>query len=315
MDPTRALDSRLEPNAWDVTNQVMDDMKLKFRIANIWSVELARVKAYYTARRKEWKNAGGSPESTTSDNGGGLKIYSELFEATHKQFGSLRHDKQDLTHPNDKPYSKLEHEEESEDPTTAHSPDVSFKTEGDDPRRSNSTATSINSTFTPVNPNNAAPPVHMEQVGTNSGASNGGRPIYGPPISQGPQQPHPSLPYSNQPLQYGQSSGYSFAANTPNYPQPTAQYGIHTSYAQTSGPNQGPSNSSYDPQALINLEREGNRSLVNTDLGFFESDWSQGGQQSFLSANYPFDQVQPQSQYIPDPQGQYMYPNQWSGQG
>ena len=69
MDPTRALDSRLEPSAWDITNQVMDSMKLKFRMANIWSIELARVRAHYTRKRKEYKNAGGSPDSTASDNG------------------------------------------------------------------------------------------------------------------------------------------------------------------------------------------------------------------------------------------------------
>ena len=287
-------------------------MKLKFRIANIWSIGLADVKAFYTRKRRQWKVAGGSPDSNASDNGGGLQIYSELFETKHKEFGSLRHDKEDLTQPNDKPYNKLEHEEESsEDP---HSPNMSFKTEGDEHRRSNSTAPSTNSAFTPVNPNNASTPTQMDQGNSNSSARNGTRPSYGPPIPQGPQQSPASHTYPGQP-QYGQPTGYGYAPNTPAYPQSTPAYGLQPPYAQTSGPSQGRGSSSYDPQALRNLEMEGNRSLINHDLPFFESDCFLNGQSTYLGAGYPFDQVQPQSEYLQDAQNPYMYPNQWPGPG
>ncbi|UPX11048.1 uncharacterized protein EKO05_0001673 [Ascochyta rabiei] len=316
MDPTRALDSRLEPNAWDITNEVMDSMKRKFRIANIWSVELARVKAYYTEKRKEYKNAGGSPESTTSDNGGGLKIYSELFEAPHKQFGSLRHDKQDLTQPNDRPYSKLEHEEESEEPTTTNSPDVPFKTESEELQRSNSASTSIKSTtFTPVNPTNVITSVQTNARNNASIAPNNTRASYGPPVHQGSQQPQQPQPYPSQPLHYEQSSGYVYSASTPAYSQHTPQYNHHQTYAQTSGPTQGPVSSSYDPQALINLEKEGNKSIVNTDLPFFEGEWDLSNQQSVLAPGYPYNQFQPPTQYMPDSQGPYMYSGPWTGAG
>ena len=310
MDPTHALDSRLEPNAWDITNQVMDNMKLKFRIANIMSIELARVKAYYTKQRKEYRRVGGSPESTTSDHGGGLKIYSELFEAPHKQFGSLQHDKTDLTQPNDKPYTKLEHEEELEDPTTAHSPEVPFKTEGEETRRSNSSATSTNSTaFTPVNPNNATTPVQMESMDNTSNTSNGNRSSYAPSIPQGPHQQQPSQAYPGQPLQYGQSPSYGYAPTASAYLQPTSRYEQHLPYTQNSGPSQVSSSSSYDAQALIDLEREGNRSISNTSLAFFEVEWN--NQQNVLAPDYPFHQLQ----YMPDSQPQYIFPGQWNGQG
>ena len=318
MDPSHALNSKLEPNAWDVTNQVLDSMKKRFRIANIYSIDLATVAAYYTEKRRAWRNAGGSPQSTASDNDGGLNEYSAKFETAHKQFGSLRHDKKDLTHPSDKPYSRLsrlEQEEESEDPATPHSPELSFKTEGEEPRRSTSTATSINSTFTPVNLNNATTPVQREQMSGNVEAPNGTRPLYGPPTPQRPQQPQSSQPYPNQLLQYGQPSAYGYPSSTPAYPQPTSQYALQTTYAQTSGPNQGSGSSSHDPQALMSLEREGNRSLSTHDLSFFENDSYQFGQQSFLGTGYPFEQIQPQPQYMQDPQGPYMYPNQWPGQG
>lgn len=315
MDPTRALDSRLEPNAWDITNQVIDSMKQKFRIANVWSIELGRVKAYYTRKRKEFKNAGGSPDSTASDNGGGLTEYSMHFEEPHKEFGSLRHQKTDLTQPNDKPYSKLEHEEEPEDSAAAQSPDVSFKTEGEEPRRSNSASTSINSSaFTPVNPNNSTTPMRMEAVNGASGAPEVPRSPYGPSVSQGPQQPQPSQPYPNQSLNYEQSSSYDYTASTPAYSQPASQYNHHTSYAQASGPSQGQGNGTYDAQAMARLEEEGKRSFPNTDLTFFECSFDLPTN-PMMAPEYPYNQFHPPSQFMPDSQGSYMYPEQWPGSG
>lgn len=305
MDPSRALDSRLEPNAWDITNQVLDSMKRKFRVVNVMSRELATVASTYTDRRREWRNLGGTPTSTASDNDGGLNEYAAKFERRHKQFGSLQHDQEDLTHPNDKPYSRLEQEEDLSDPASARSPVASFKTEADEPRRSNSAATSTNSAFTPVNPNNAATPVQAEQSNGNAGAPNGSL-SYGPPTAQAPQQPHPSQPYSGQTLPYGQSPSYGYLGTSPAFTQPAPHYGLQSPYARTSGPNQCQGNSSYDPQGLMNLEREGNRSLPTNDSFLYEIEWP---------SYYPVDQLQSQSQYLSDPRAPYVpYPNQWSGQ-
>lgn len=284
---------------------------MKFRLCNVWSIELARVKTFYTNKRRAWKVAGGSPDSNASDNGGGLQIYSDLFETKHKEFGSLRHDEEQLAQPNDKPYNKLEHEEESsEDP---HSPNMSFKTEGEEHRRSHSTAPSTNSTFTPVNPKTASTPTQVDHGSANANAHNGTFPSYGPHISQEPRQSQASHPYPNQP-QYGQPTGYGYPPNAA-YPQSAPPYVLQTPYAQTSGPNQGPGSSSYNPQALRALELEGNRSLNNPDLAFFESECFLSGQQALLGPSYPFDQGLPQSQYLQDAQNPYMYPNQWPGPG
>lgn len=308
MDPSRALDSRLEPSAWDITNQVMDSMKVKFRMANLWSIELARVRAHYARKRKEYKNAGGSPDSTASDNGGGLKEYSELLEAPHKQFGSLQHDKLDLTQPNDKPYSKLEHEEDSEDPATAQSPIVSFKIEGEELRRSKSTSTSIASTtFTPVNPNsnNATTPIQT-QLGNNT-TSNGARSSYGPSL---PQPPHT---YHNQPVQYGPSQGYGYPPSTPTYPQASPQYSHHTPYTPGSRPSHGPGSNSYDPVVLNRLEQEGTQGIISYDMAFRDGTFDPAVTGTTLVPDYLYQQYQ--SNYMPDSNSSYMYSNQWHGSG
>lgn len=308
MDPSRALDSRLEPNAWDITNSVLDSMRRKFRVVNIMSRELATVASTYSDRRREWRNLGGTPTSTASDNDGGLNEYAAKFEARHKQFGSLQHDQEDLAYPNDKPYSRLEQEEDSSDPASAHSPVASFKTEADESRRSNSAATSIQSAFTPVNPNNTATPRQAERSNCNVGAPNDARLSYGPPTSQAQQHSHTSQSYSAQTLPYGQSPSYGYSGTAPTFTQPAPNYGLQSPYARTSGPNQAQGDSSYNSQGLMELEREGNRSLTTNDFFFYQNDrWADGF--------YSIDQVPSQSQYLSEPQAPYgTYPNQWSGQ-
>ena len=151
MDPSNALNSRLHQNAWDVTNQVLISMRKKFRIANIYSKKLATDANYYTEKWKAWRSNGGSPQSTVSENDGGLHEYSSKFETMHKQFGSLYYDETDLAYPNDSLYnklSKLEHEEELEEP---RSPGVLIKTDGEEHRRSTSTAAAHASARRPRN--------------------------------------------------------------------------------------------------------------------------------------------------------------------
>ncbi|KAJ8113919.1 hypothetical protein OPT61_g4072 [Boeremia exigua] len=295
MDPSNALNSKLEPNAWDITNQVLDSMKMKFRIANIYSAQLATVADDYAEKRRAWRNNGGSPLSPFSDTDGGLHEYSVKFETAHKQFGSLQAEGKDLAQPDGKIYSRLskleheeeledpttpnpgdktysrlsrlEHEEELEDPATPHSHVVTYKTEVEEPRRSASTSISMHSAgFTTINGNNAAVPAQREQVGVQPEPGNGTRP-YGA-STQGIQPQSPQS-YPGQPLPYGQV--YDYSNNTPAY---QSQYGVAASYAQTPGPSQGPGSGSYDPHALMLLEKEGNQSLRNNDVNFFELETS-----------------------------------------
>jgi hypothetical protein len=221
MDPSRALDAKLEPNAWDTTNQVLGSMRRKFKLVNGMSRNLATVASIYTDRLREWRNSGGTPTSTFSDSDGGLNEYAEKFERAHKQFGSFEHDQEDLAYPTDKPYSRLKHEEDLSDPASAQSPVASFKTESEEPRRS----TSSRSGFTPVNPDNAATIMQVQQSNNNVRAPYSAQPMYSPPTSQAPQQSQASQPYPAQTLPYEQSPGYGYSSTTPTFPQ-TATYHI-----------------------------------------------------------------------------------------
>ncbi|KAH6615115.1 fungal-specific transcription factor domain-containing protein [Boeremia exigua] len=310
MDPSHALKSKSEPNAWDITNQVLDSMKKKYKISDFYSSQLATVTSYYAEKRKAWLNNGGSPQSTVSENDGGLHEYAEKFEAAHKAFGSFQIN--DIAFSADKHYSRLstlEQEEEPEESGTPPSPVVSFKTEGEEPRRSASTAPSTTTTpFTTVNPN-ATVPVPKEQPNGTADISNGVPTPYGPPTSQGQlQQQQPPQSYNNQP--YGPPPAFNYPSGTPGYPPSTSQYSLPTTYAQTSGPSHGSGNGSYDPHALMMLETEGNRSLSTNDVPLFEMSSYLQGQQYFSTMGYPLEQ---QQQHMP--YGPYTYNNAWTPDG
>lgn len=317
MDPSNALSSKLEPNAWDIANQVLHSMSRKFKLAKGYSVDLAKVANRYTESCRGWKVAGGSPQSTASDGDGGLHEYATLFETTHKQFGSLLSDGGGITHPNDMAHSRLirlselDHGEEPAEPDTPHSPGVSLKREGEGPRRSTSTAPSAHSAFTPVNSRNASMPTQKESVSASVETTNGTRSSYGPAAaSQGLQHPQS---YSRQPPHYAQTSTYDYTDNTPAFSQPTSQYGYQPTYAQTSGPSQGLGSRPYDQETLTQLESVGAVGLrIGSDVGWFETELNQ---QSYPNMGYVFDQPEPQMEYIQNSHGPYMYPGQWPGQG
>ena len=310
MDPSRALDSRLEPNAWDITNQVLGSMRRKFKLVNGMSRNLATVAAIYTDRLREWRNSGGTPTSTFSESDGGLNEYAEKFERAHKQFGSFEHDQEDLAYPTDKPYSRLKYEEDLSDPASAQSPVASFKTEPEEPRRS----TSSHSAFTPVNPNNTATPAQVQQSNNNAGVSQGAQPMYIPPTSQALQQSQASQSYPAQTLSYGQSPGYGYPDATPAFSQPAPHYGAQSPYTQASGPRLGQSHVSHNPQRVMELEKEGNESIRPNDFFFYQNEHFSQNEQ-WADGFLPMDQLSAPSQYWSGSQAPYaQYPGQWSGQ-
>jgi hypothetical protein len=309
MDPSRALDAKLEPNAWDTTNQVLGSMRRKFKLVNGMSRNLATVASIYTDRLREWRNSGGTPTSTFSDSDGGLNEYAEKFERAHKQFGSFEHDQEDLAYPTDKPYSRLKHEEDLSDPASAQSPVASFKTESEEPRRS----TSSRSGFTPVNPDNAATIMQVQQSNNNVRAPYSAQPMYSPPTSQAPQQSQASQPYPAQTLPYEQSPGYGYSSTTPTFPQTAAHYGVQPPYARTV-PAQGQSNVSYNPQRMSELEKEGNKSVQPNDFFIYQNEGFFQTEQWPPEDSFTVDSVSA-SQYWSGQQAPYpSYPGQWSGQ-
>lgn len=320
MDPSKALNSKLEPNAWDITNQVLHSMQKKFRIPRMYSADLATVANTYAQKRRDYVACGGSPQSTASDSDGGLQEYSAKMEVAHKQFGSLEIDGRVFTLPPDALYVKLESldlEDDSENPATPHSPVIKFKTEEEKPRRSTSTAASVNSAFTPVNQNNFSMSAPREAVSANIEASNGTISSHGLPAHQPPQPQHQhqhQQVYHNQALPPYGTAAYDYPGNTPVYTPSTPQFSFPP-YRQNSGSVQGPVNSSYNHEAMLELEFESNRSLVNRGGGFFEANESYSsyqGHSDIFEMNYPVDLSQSQTQYNPqnsqDPYG-------WQGHG
>jgi hypothetical protein len=126
MDPDRALDHRARDRAWELVNDIIFDMSNRFIMASQWSDFLARLHIFFKDARVEWKSIGGSPESTTSDSGGGLKVYAEKFESAQKEFGSL--DANTWCGTTTRDDLKLEHDHELDDRGEAPS-SVVYKTE------------------------------------------------------------------------------------------------------------------------------------------------------------------------------------------
>jgi hypothetical protein len=126
MDPDRALDSRAQFTAWDLANEILDDMGDRFVMPWQWLDYLAQLHKYFRREKARWRGlqrgSNGSPSSTSSDNsGGGLKEYqSQGFESAHLQLGSHL-DTSWRRNPNRDDW-KLTHDAETEEPQ--------FKSEG-----------------------------------------------------------------------------------------------------------------------------------------------------------------------------------------
>lgn len=128
MDPDRALDSRAQPNAWDIANNILYEVGNRFTMPGYWQDSLARLHGHYRHEKANWRMLNGSPGSTTSDSGGGLKLYeSQGFEADHLELGSqLDKNWSRKTKPDD---WKLTHDAAAEGQNGFNSPTMNFKTE------------------------------------------------------------------------------------------------------------------------------------------------------------------------------------------
>ena len=290
MDPSNALSSKCDPSAWDITNQVLESMAKKFSQADRYTTQLAGHSNFYKERWKSWTSNGGSPQSSIVDNE--LHEYRTILETLHKQYGSLDADETYPKQPHNTPYSKLSRLEQEQEPEDAHSPVTVFKTDGDEPRRSISTAPSVSSGFTVVNPSSAAAPSHRESA---SGQTDRANTRHEAPPPR-PQQQPPSTSYSDQqPLQYGPSA-YSYANGTSSAftTQPISQYAAATpvsSFAPGSSSSR-PSNQQLDSiqqQRLAEMDFEGNHTIQTGDAPWFENPNNMVQDTNYFSANYyPF---------------------------
>jgi hypothetical protein len=275
MDPEHALDVHLQPNAWDTTNTIIRDMTSRLRMANQWIEFLSSLRRYYLSKKIEWKEAGGSPRSTTSDNAGGLNDYSEQFETSHKEFGSLINGPASFEKVNpDEMKLQPDPDERSEAPSS-----VIYKSEGTPAQTPKFTSvnasahrTSLDDTIseTSMLPHQS-PANHGSNMGSGAGSSQASLPPY---------QPY-STPKA-YPLQ-----PQDVSVTTPNYyPVPNAhmsQNNHNVYHAQNVTP--GPESVHYAPQnwwpqqtqprfnqqQIRNLELGGVYSLDMSDLASMQS--------------------------------------------
>lgn len=148
MDVERVLDSRLQPSVWDITNTIILHMGERMKMAAQWIDFLIRLHKFFKDRREEWKAAGGSPGSTTSDSsGGGLKEYAEKFERAQKDFGSFA-DINWSSNAVDRNELRLQHDHDMDERSEAPSPAMPFKREHRDVSEVTQAPTRG---FTPVN--------------------------------------------------------------------------------------------------------------------------------------------------------------------
>jgi hypothetical protein len=93
MDPDSSLSLKREPRAHDIANGYLVRVLVRYAMARSWLLNLAEWQRYYRRQRFKYKELGGnvsdSPQSSTSDGGGGLTDYGEQFETMHKQFGEM----------------------------------------------------------------------------------------------------------------------------------------------------------------------------------------------------------------------------------
>jgi hypothetical protein len=130
MDPEHALDSRLQPSAWETGLDVIVDTSSRLKMASQWTEFLIRLHLYLVEKRAEWKEFGGSPGATASDNRGGLKDYSALFERDHKNIGTVSNNKwTNASHDRGDSRLKLQYDPET-DERIEDSSSVLYKSEG-----------------------------------------------------------------------------------------------------------------------------------------------------------------------------------------
>ena len=260
------LNSKHRPSAWDLSNEIILGMSERFQIALQWQEDLTKLQRHWREERIKYKEAGGSPESTTSDSGGGLKEYSAHFEKSHKEFGSLNNSSWS-GRVIDRSYTKLEHDQDSEGRTAAPSPEVTFKSERVDASEDVSSATPVAS-FTPVNATTQSRPDTATEAASYPPSAN----QTPSSISQVPSMANgePFTSYTN----YPQVAPYPTTA--PNFPvEPHYQTPQQHLASSNGGANPNPG-IAYDgmwqqqPQVnatqLDEIEYSGSRGVTNSDL-------------------------------------------------
>jgi hypothetical protein len=269
MDPKRALNSKHRPSAWDLSNEIILGMSERFQIALQWLEDLTKLQRHWREERIKYREAGGSPESTTSDSGGGLKEYSAHFEKSHKEFGSLNNStwKDRVI---DRSYTKLEHDQDSDGRTAAPSPDATFKDATFKSERvdaSEEVSSVASNSFTAVNGKTQSRP----DTAPGSG--------YAPPPTPGNNAPISNMSQHHEP--YAQYPQYP---PTPTYPHTAPSYAVDSGmrytqpaqqHMQSSGPNSSATAGPYamwaeQNSAQMNLiEQDGSRGLTNSDMQNF----------------------------------------------
>lgn len=288
MDPDGALDTRPKPNAWDIANLFLGQMGRRFTMARDWQQKLKTVYKYYQDERAKYKKAGGdvggSPQSSTSEGGGGLKDYVQFFEKSHKEFGlnddNLQIDDKDV----DMTDVKLQHDDESVDRTEGAST-VELKSEtGDSSEGVPAQTVPVSPGFTPVNARaTALKPISVHDMNSLPKT---------PPTPYGPQILNQHTPAV---------SPYSFTSHTPSYISPTTHtysYSTHSThhnmsatrngtessqvqmFPSGSGPIQAGTAYSSWPEAKAMIEHQGAQSIHNDfDLGIMAM--GDGGELAF----------------------------------
>lgn len=276
MDPTHALNFRLKPNAWDIATQSLKAMCTRWRMAGVWTDALQNVHSYFHSKRKEWTGHGGSPfgnspNSNSSESGGGLKDYSADFEKAQKEFGSLESTR--LTNNTvDRIQIKSLCDRDSEDRTEAPSPAVTFKSEKEELLEDRSTATPARSTsFTPVNGNlkpAVVSPITETQSASDYASQTNGSQAYSYSPSLSSTQPY-STSYSPT-SRTGNPHGNIRLNGSGQYQGQDLQNRNENSHDHGTDQSQYQAMAS-DPEQLRNLVVQGSYSVDRSDFNTFQA--------------------------------------------
>ncbi|KAJ4367446.1 hypothetical protein N0V83_007029 [Neocucurbitaria cava] len=280
MDPDSALDTRPKPNAWDIANVFLGQMARRFSMARDWQLKLKHVYKYYRDERAKYKKAGGdvggSPQSSTSEGGGGLKDYVQLFEKSHKEFGTtdnnINIDDKDV----DMTEIQLRYDTEAED-RTGSANSTEMKSEKRESSESVPAQTApVSPAFTPVNP--GIPALKSIAASDMAGLPKTPPPTYGPQILNQHTPAESPYSYASQPSSYMSppTHGYSYGTahsshhtmSAPRGNTNSTQVQMFPSGTATGYPDWSPQNLTEIAETKRMIEEAGTQSIhIDYDLG------------------------------------------------